>query len=71
MADLVENREAVAEQVVEYLVQQPSGAHRKELLAVGLVLFAPAKQRLERPQLNGGEGDDVVRADEEVDLAGI
>ena len=42
--DLVEDREAVVEQVVEHLVEQAARALREELLAEGLVLLAAGEE---------------------------
>ena len=42
--DLVEDREAVVEEVVEHLVEQPPGALREELLAERLVLLAAREE---------------------------
>ena len=44
MPDLVEDREAVVEEVVEHLVEEPPGALREELLAEALVLFAAPEE---------------------------
>ena len=46
VADLVEDREAVVEEVVEHLVEQATGALREELLAERLVASQRAKSRV-------------------------
>src|SRR4051794_9779990 len=67
-ADLVEDREAVVEEVVEDLVEQATGSLREELLAERLVLFAATEEARQRQQLDRRQGDEVVRADEHVEL---
>ena len=49
--DLVEDREAVVEEVVEHLVEQPPGALREELLAEALVLLAAREEARHRLEL--------------------
>ena len=50
--DLVEDREAVVEEVVEHLVEQAAGALREELLAEGLVVLAAVEEPRDRQQLD-------------------
>src|SRR5262249_46877880 len=69
--DLVEDREAVVEEVVEYLVQEATRPLREELLAEGLVLLAALEEPRHRPQLDRRQGDEVVRADEDVELGRV
>ena len=71
MTDLVEDREAVVEEVVEHLVEQTAGAFREELLAKDVILFAAVEEARHRQQLDGRQGDQVVGADEEVELGGV
>ena len=71
MRDLVEDREAVVEEVVQDVVQQPAGTAREELLAIGVVVIAAREQARHRPQLVIRNGDDVVVADEDVQLGGV
>src|SRR5205807_8298947 len=66
--DLVEDREAVVEEVVEHLVEQPAGALREEALAKLVVLLAAAEEPRDREQLDRGKGDEVLGAEEEVEL---
>ncbi len=69
MRDLVEDREAVVEEVVEDLVQQPAGAAAEELIAKVLVVLAAREEPGDRVQLPVRDGGDVVVADEDVELA--
>jgi hypothetical protein len=52
VSDLVEDRKAVIEQVVEHLVEEAAGALREERLAECLVLFTAAVEARERQQLD-------------------
>ena len=69
--DLVEDREAVVVEIVEHLVEQPTGAAREEvvpqLLAVGAALEEPGH----RPQLDRRQRDEIVGPDEHVELARV
>ena len=69
--DLVEDREAVVEEVVEHLVEQAAGALREELVAQPLVLLQPREQARDRQQLDVRDRDEVVGPEEEVELAGV
>ena len=69
--DLVEDREAVVEEVVEHLVEQAARALREQLLAELLVLLAAAEEPRHRQQLDARQRDQVVRADEDVELGGV
>src|SRR5262249_52739999 len=71
VADLVEDREAVVEEVVEHLVQESAGTLREELLAELLVLLAAAEQARHREQLDGRQRDQVVGPDERVELGRV
>ena len=68
MPDLVEDREAVVEEIVEHLVEQPAGALGEEALTKLGVLFAAPEQARDRQQLDVGQRDEVVGAEEEVEL---
>ena len=71
VADLVEDREAVVEQVVEHLVEQATGPLGEELLAVLLVAVAAGEEPRDREQLPVRDRDEVVLADEDVELGGV
>ena len=71
MADLVEDREAVVEEVVEHLVEQAAGALREQLLAERLVLLAAVEEPRHRQQLDARQRHEVVGADEDVELGGV
>src|SRR5215210_5138074 len=69
--DLVEHREAVVEEVVEDVVQEVAGTLREELVAQRLVRLAAAEEPRDRQQLDVRQRDEVVVAEEEVELAGV
>ena len=69
--DLVEDREAVVEEVVEHLVEEPAGALREQLLAVCLVGLAAGEEARHGQQLAVRERDEVVLADEDVELGRV
>ena len=69
--DLVEDREAVVVEVVEDLVQQPARALAEEVVAKLLILLQAREQARDRQQLDVRDRDQVVGADEEVELAGV
>ena len=71
MADLVEDREAVVEQVVEHLVQEPARALGEQLLPQGLVGLAAREEARDGKELAVRDRDEVVRPDEDVDLGGV
>ena len=71
MADLVEDREAVVEEVVEHLVQQAARALREELLPVRLVGIAAPEEPRDGQELAGRQRDEVIVADEEVELGRV
>ena len=71
MADLVEDREAVVEEVVEHLVEQAAGALREELLAQRLVVLAAVEEPRDGQQLDVRQRDEVVGAEEDVELGGV
>ena len=71
VGDLVEDREAVVEQVVQHLVEEPAGSFAEKLLAEALVLLHAVEEARDREQLDVRDRDEVVRAEEEVELAGV
>ena len=71
MSDLVENREAVVEEVVEDLVEKATGAFREHLIADVRVLVAPLEEPGQRQELDVRQRHEVVGAEEEVELGGI
>ena len=71
VADLVEDREAVVEEVVEHLVEQAAGALREELLAERVVVLAAREEPRDGQQLAVRERDEVVLADEDVELGRV
>ena len=71
VADLVQDREAVVEQVVEHLVEQPARALGEELLAEGLVVLAAAEEPRHGQQLARRDRDEGVLGDEEVELGRV
>ena len=71
MADLVEDREAVVEEVVEDLVEQAARALREELLAERLVVLAAPEEARDGQELAVRDRDEVVVPDEEVELGRV
>ena len=71
MPDLVEDREAVVEEVVEHLVEQPARALGEQLLAERLVVLAAREEARDGQQLAVRDRDEVVRPDEDVELGGV
>ena len=71
MADLVEDREAVVEEVVEDVVEQVAGALREQALAQLVVVLAAREQPRDRQQLDVRQRDQEVGAEEEVELGGV
>src|SRR5207302_1022756 len=69
--DLVEDREAVVEEVVEHLVEEAARALREEPVAELLVLLAAPEEPRDGEQLDRREGDEVVGPEEEVELARV
>jgi hypothetical protein len=69
--DLVQDREAVVEAVVEHLVQEPSRALREELLAEVLVGLAAHEQVRHRMELDVRQRDEVVVPEEDVELGRV
>ena len=69
--DLVEDREAVVEEVVQDLVQQSPGAASEQLASQLLVLLAPREETGDWVQLAVRDRDDVVVPDEDVELGGV
>ena len=71
VADLVQDREAVVEEVVEDVVEQVAGALSEQLLAKLLVVGAAQEEARDGQQLDRRQRDQVVRAEEEVELGRI
>ena len=71
VADLVEDREAVVEEVVEHLVEQPARALREQLLAELLVGLATREEARHGEELAVRDRDEVVGPDEDVELGGV
>ena len=69
--DLVEDREAVVEEVVEDVVEQVARALGEQLVAQRGVLLAAVEEVRDRVQLDVGEQDQEVLADEDVELGGV
>ena len=69
--DLVQDGEAVVEEIVEDVVEEVAGALREELLApLRIVLAAPEEVR-HRQELDVGQRDEEVLAQEEVELGRV
>src|SRR5207249_6818533 len=71
VTDLVQDREAVVEEVVEYVVEQVSRAASEEALPQLVVLGAAREEAAHRQQLDVRQRDEVIRADEHVELGGV
>ena len=72
MPDLVEDREAVVEEVVEHVVEQVARALREEALAqLARPPRSGANRRVDREQLDVRERDEEVGAEEEVELGRV
>ncbi len=71
MADLVQDREAVVEEVVEDVVEEVAGALAEQRFLQGGVVPAALEQARDRQQLDVGKRDQIVRAEEEVELARV
>ncbi len=71
MTHLVEDGEAVVEEVVEHVVEQVARALREEVLAQRLVVLAALEEPRHRQQLDVRQRDEVVVAEEEVELGGV
>ena len=71
VADLAQHRERGVDAVVDDLVEQVARALGEVLLAQLLVRPAALEQVLDRLQRLVGQRDQVVRADEEVELGGV
>src|SRR5215211_1882588 len=69
--DLVEDGEAVVEEVVEDFVQQPARSLREELPTKDVVRLAAAEKPRDRRQLDVRQRYEVVGTDEDVELAGV
>src|SRR5207247_7460270 len=66
--DLVEDREAVVEEVVEDVVEQVARALAEELRAELEILMTAVEEPRHRQELNVRQRDEVVLADERVEL---
>ena len=71
MPDLVEDREAVVEEVVEDVVEEVAGALREELASQLLVALAAAEEPRDGKELDVRERDQEVRAEEDVELGRV
>ena len=72
MPDLVEDREAVVEEVVEDVVEQVARSPcENRLVAQALVVLDAVEQARDRQQLDVRQRDDVVAAEEDVELGGV
>ena len=71
MSDLVEDREAVVEEVVEHLVEDAARTLREQLLAVLRVVVAPREEPRDGQELAVRESDEIVLRDEDVELGGV
>ena len=71
VAHLAQHREGGVDAVVDDLVEQVAGALGEQLLAELLRRAAALEEVLERRHRLVGQRDDVVRADEEVDLGRV
>ena len=69
--DLVEDREAVVEEVVEDVVEEVARALAEQVVAELGIVRAALEEARHRQQLDRGKGDEVVRAQEDVELAGV
>jgi len=70
-ADLVEDREAVVEEVVEHVIEQVAGALREQVLAQLGVGDAALEEPAHRQELDGGQRDEVALAEEEIELGRV
>ena len=66
--DLVEDRKAVVEKIVEHLVEQAARPFREELSAELRVLGAALEEARHRQQLDARQRNEVVGPEEEVEL---
>ncbi|MEN3311732.1 MAG: hypothetical protein V7645_1061 [Actinomycetota bacterium] len=71
VGDLVEDREAVVEEIVQHLVEEAAGSLAEELLAKTLVLLNAIEEPRDRKQLDVRDRDEVVGTEEEVELPGV
>ena len=71
VSDLVEDREAVVEEIVQHLVEKAARSLAEELLAEALVLLDAIEEPRYREQLDIRDGDEIVGAEEKVELAGV
>ena len=69
--DLVEDREAVVEEVVEDVVEEVARPLAEEAVAQLGIVRAALEEARDRQQLDRRERDEVVRAEEDVELAGV
>ena len=71
MAHLVEDGEAVVEEVVEHVVEEVARAFREEILAQLLVVLATLEEPRHGQQLDVRQRHEVAVAEEEVELGGV
>ena len=71
VGDLVEDREAVVEEIVEHLVEESARPFAEQLLTEALVLLHPVEEARHWEELDVGDRDQVVGPEEEVELAGV
>jgi hypothetical protein len=71
VGDLVEDREAVVEEIVQDLVEEAARSLAEELLAEALVLLDPVEEPRDREQFDVRDRDEIVRAEEKIELAGV
>ena len=69
--DLVQDREAVVEEVVEDLVEEAARAAREDLLAIVLVLLAAPEEPRDGVELAVRDRHDVVLPDGDVELGRV
>ena len=71
VSDLVEDRKAVVEEIVEDVVEQVARALAEQLGAQLEILVAAVEEPRHRQQLDVRQRDEVVLADEEIELGGV
>ena len=71
MPDLVEDREAVVEEIIEDVVEEVARALREELASQLLVALAAREQPRDGKQLHVRKRDQEVGAEEDVQLGGV
>jgi len=71
VGDLVEDREAVVEEIIQHFVEEAARSLAEELLAETLVLLNVVEQPPDRQQVDIRDRDEIVGAEEKVELAGV